>query len=163
MLWRSSLPQQFSAVDHLSGQVVMHPDASWPPGSRNYGPSRGRQTGAFLQLFEENICPYPLFSIHALKRLSSLSTGADLLRRKLFNPSVPTAVKSSHGEAIAILSGPLIPQAPPAPSINNRLSSGRHAIGMTTPFRQRSLPLQLQETDSHADLSATRKPVLLQR
>ena len=91
-------PSNVSAADHLSGQVVMHPDASWPPGSRNYGPSRGRQTGAFLQLFEENICPYPLFSIHALKRLSSLSTGADLLRRKLFNPSVPTAVKSSHGE-----------------------------------------------------------------
>ena len=35
MLWCSSLPQQFSAADHLSGQVVMHPDTSWMhPGLR---------------------------------------------------------------------------------------------------------------------------------
>jgi hypothetical protein len=79
-------------------------NASRPPGSRNYGPFRGRQTGRLLHLLEEKIRLYPLFSIHALKRFSSLNTQTDLLRRMLFNPSAPTVVKSSYGEA-AILNG----------------------------------------------------------
>jgi hypothetical protein len=47
--------------------------------------AEGKQV-RFLHLFEEKLRLYPLFSIHELKRLSSLSTRTTLLRRRTLNP-----------------------------------------------------------------------------
>src|SRR6202789_142037 len=114
-LWCSSLPQQCFICDRLSSQVAIH----LAPGSR---PFRGKKTGTFLRLFEENSRRYPLFSIRKLKRLSSLSTQTVLLRRRTLNPLARTVVKFDLGRDRSQRCS-RIPHALCAPPANHRLSS----------------------------------------